>query len=104
MNINTASADVIACLPGMDESIALAIVTERQGRDGGFTTVMDLLSVNGISKDILKSLYNHVAVRSDVFKVRSFGVLRSGSTHVSVSAIIDRSGYTARILYWQEHE
>ena len=104
VNINTASADVIACLPGMDESIALAIVTERQGRDGGFTTVMDLLSVNGISKDILKSLYNHVAVRSDVFKVRSFGVLRSGSTHVSVSAIIDRSGYTARILYWQEHE
>ncbi len=111
VNINTASAQVIACLPGMDDSIAQAVVSERRGRagttgfeQGGFTTVMDLLSVDGINKGILKSLYNHVTVRSDVFKVNSFGVLGAGSTHVGVSAIVDRTGSTARIMYWHEHE
>ncbi len=104
VNINTASVEVLACLPGIDEAIALAIVGEQLGRDGGFTTVMDLLTVDGISKDILKPIYARLAVRSDVFRVNSFGVLASGATHVSVSAIVDRTGYNAKILYWQEHE
>ena len=105
VNINTASLDVIACLPGLDESIAGAIVDERRGREGGgFTTVMDLLSVAGMSREKLKALYSQVAVRSDVFTVRSFGVLESGTTHVGVSAVVDRTGSIARILYWREHE
>lgn len=104
VNINTASADVLACFPGIDEAVAQAIVGERLGREGGFTTVMDLLSIDGISKEILKQIYSKLTVRSDVFRVNSFGVLATGATHVSVSAIVDRSGFTAQILYWQEHE
>ena len=118
VNINTASAQVMACLPGMDDAIAQAVVAERRGREGGFTTVMDLLSIDGISTGVLKSLYEHVTVRSDVFKVNSLGVLGAGSTrearlrpagaphrpHVGVSAIVDRTGSKARIMYWHEHE
>ncbi len=104
VNINTASLDVIACLPGLDESMAGAIVDERRGREGGFTTVMELLSVAGMSREKLKALYKLVAVRSDVFTVRSFGVLGRGTTHVGVSAVVDRTGSSAKILYWREHE
>jgi hypothetical protein len=45
-----------------------------------------------------------VSARSDVFRVRSFGVLGTGDMYYCVSAVIDRTGDTAKIQYWRELE
>ncbi len=104
VNINTAPAAVLACLPGIDEGVALAIVQERQGRPEGFTTVADLLDVNGLTIKIFKQVSGLVSARSDVFQVRSFGVVDDGDIYACVSAVIDRTEDEAHILYWQEYE
>lgn len=104
ININTAPYEVLACLPGLDETLAEAIVRERDTRAGGFTTVIDLLDVNGMSVDKLKQCYEMMTARSDVFTVRSYGVIDGGAVCVGVGAVIDRSDDTIHILHWQEYE
>ncbi|MCC6487650.1 MAG: helix-hairpin-helix domain-containing protein, partial [Candidatus Hydrogenedentes bacterium] len=104
VNINTAPYEVLACLPGMDETLAEAIVRERDTRAGGFTTVIDLLDVNGMTVDKLKQCYEMMTARSDVFTVRSYGVIDGGAVCVAVGAVIDRSDETIHILHWQEYE
>ena len=103
INVNTAPVEVLACLPEIDESVALAIVQDRQGRVDGFETVFDLLEVRGIDNARLKGILGHISVRSDVFSVRSFGVLRDGRTVASASAVLDRTEDEVKILYWREH-
>ncbi|MDX9975472.1 MAG: helix-hairpin-helix domain-containing protein [FCB group bacterium] len=104
VNINTASMEVLSCLPGLDESLAQSIVMARDGRAGGFPSTMDLLDVSGMTVDILKQFYGLVATRSDVFTARSIGVLRGGAVRANVSAVLDRTESNVRIRYWQEHD
>ncbi len=104
VNVNTASAEVLACLPGIDESLAQAIVRERNGRSEGFTTETDLFDVDGFSVDDFKQVGSKVSVRSDIFRARSYGVLDGGNVYKCVSAVIDRTEYEVRLVYWQEHE
>ena len=104
ININTASREVLACVPGLDESLAEAIVRERETRAGGFTTTIDLLDVNGMTIDKLKQCYETLTARSDVFTVRSYGVLDAGAAFAGVSAVVDRSDDTIKVLHWQEYE
>ena len=104
VNINTAPAEVLACLPGFDEALARRIVGWRQGHATGFETAADLLDVEGVSMDIFKQVCPLVSARSDVFGVRSFGVLGAGDIYCCVSAVIDRTGDTVKIGSWRELE
>ena len=102
VNINTAEARVLACLPGITDSIAAEIVRTRERREDGFKTVADLLDVAGVTVDLFKSLCPLISARSDVFSVRSFGVMQNGEVCRCVEAIIDRSAQTVRIVQWRE--
>ncbi len=104
VNINTASREVLACLPNLDEQVADSIVRERQENPEGFSTIVDVLSVEGVTIDLLKKLAPHISVRTDVFSARSFGVVANGDTYRCVSAVIDRTEDEVRILYWHEHD
>lgn len=104
VNVNTASYEVLACLPGIDETLAQNIVYERQGSEEGFQTTADLLDVDGVSEDVFKKICDHVTARSDVFSVRSFGLLHNSDIYRCVYAVIDRTGEAIRFKYWQELE
>lgn len=104
VNINTAPAEVLACLPGFDDALARRVAGWRQGHTAGFETAADLLDVEGVSMDVFKQVCPLVSARSDVFSVRSFGVLGTGDMYCCVSAVIDRTGDTAKIGYWRELE
>ena len=75
VNLNTAPREVLACLPGLTDSVADEIVGSRADREEGFRTVADLLDVEGMSLEEFKQVCPHVSVRSDVFRARSFGVV-----------------------------
>ena len=104
VNVNTAPAAVLACLPGMDRALALAVVNRRG--QAPFESVADLLDLEGMSIDAFKRLCNLIAVRSDVFSVRAFGVVggieRPVETHCCVRAVIDRTGDRIRLISWRE--
>jgi DNA uptake protein ComE-like DNA-binding protein len=104
VNVNTAPQEVLACLPGIDENLARRIVQSRQGDTTGFQTETDLLDIDGMTLDIFKQVYPHVSARSDVFSVRSFGVVGNGDTYCCVSSVIDRTEQETKIRYWRELE
>ncbi|MCD6287529.1 MAG: helix-hairpin-helix domain-containing protein [Candidatus Hydrogenedentes bacterium] len=104
VNINTASAEVLACLPAISEANASEIVLTRQNELGGFKSPVDLLDVQGISKKDLERVCPLITVRSDVFSVRSYGVLNSGDVYVRADAVIDRTEKEPKIVYWREVE
>ena len=105
VNLNTAPPEVLAALPGMDESLAAQVCARRD--ETPFENVMALLDVVGMTTEKLKGLFSLVSVRSDVFSVRSFGALGTQGNgtpgmYRCVSAVIDRSGDTVNLSSWRE--
>ncbi|NLW50355.1 MAG: hypothetical protein GXY85_05865, partial [Candidatus Brocadiaceae bacterium] len=104
VNVNTAPPEVLACLPGMDQSLALAVVDRR--RQAPYESVGELLDLDGLDAESFKKLCNLVAVRSDVFSVRSFGVVGGtegpAAAQCCVHAVIDRTEDGIRLASWRE--
>jgi competence protein ComEA len=55
VNINTASVEQLAALPGIGEKLAARIVEQRQ-KSGGFRSVQELMTVKGIGEKNLARL------------------------------------------------
>jgi len=104
VNVNTAPYEVLACVEDMDEAVARAIVRERATRPEGFTSIADLLDVEGVSESVFKKLCGRLSVRSDVFSVRSFGVVEPDGAYCCVMAVIDRTEDELRLRRWRELE
>ena len=64
VNLNTATADELATLPGIGETLASRIVAYRE-RSGAFNDVDDLLAIPGITERILDGIRHSVYVRDD---------------------------------------
>ena len=61
VNLNTASADELDTLPGVGPVTAQSILEWRE-QNGGFTSVQELLEVDGIGPATLAKLTPHVTV------------------------------------------
>jgi len=104
VNINTAREEVLECLPGISHGTARAIVKFRTSGADGFTSVADLLQVSGVSTTVFKQVCPHICARSDVHSVLSFGEVGDGGMYRCARAVIDRTGKSPALLYWQEIE
>lgn len=78
ININTASLEVLATLPGLDRELAQAIIAYRQS-SGFFPNVAYLLKVSGFNQSLLKQVGPLVTARSETYRILSEGRLRSGA-------------------------
>ncbi|MDT8271676.1 MAG: helix-hairpin-helix domain-containing protein [Desulfomonilia bacterium] len=67
LNVNIATADEFQWIPGIDRTIAQNIVQYRQA-NGQFTSLNDLLNVNGIGEVTLKGIKDYLKLegRSDI--------------------------------------
>ena len=95
----------MACLPGVGESLAADICAARE--DGTFESVAELLGVSGMTTEKFRRICNLVSVRSDVFSVRSFGVVGAidAPDHGvcrCVSVVIDRTADEVKLHSWRE--
>ena len=61
VNINTASVEQLAALPGIGEKLAARIVEQRQ-KSGSFKTVQELMTVRGIGEKNLAKLEAQLTV------------------------------------------
>lgn len=89
VNVNTASAVVLATLPGVTEAIAQAIVERRQ-TDGWYRNEAELLEVDGIDKNKLKTLIPRIVIRSGTFRVIAEGRVDRSNAVRRVEVIVRR--------------
>ncbi|NUP99523.1 MAG: general secretion pathway protein GspK, partial [Armatimonadetes bacterium] len=73
VNVNTASAEVLASLPGMDATIADALVQAR--REQPFETVGDLLRLTEISNEVFKQVAPLLTTRSLAYRLTASGTV-----------------------------
>jgi competence ComEA-like helix-hairpin-helix protein len=87
ININTASLEVLACLPGVSRELAQAIISFRQS-DGFFLNIAGLLRVPGMNRDLFKQLAPLVSARSETFRILSEGRVNSTGTRQRIQEIV----------------
>ena len=87
VNINTASLDVLACLPGISRELAQAIISYRTS-SGFFPNTAYLLQVPGLTRDIFKQLAARVSVRSETFRILCEGKVTSTGTRQRIQEIV----------------
>lgn len=101
VNINTAGAAVLSCLPVVDENLARNIVTHRRAH-GPFPNTVALLRVAGMSRDNLERLMPRITVRSDTFRVLSEGKVTSSGATKRIEAVVRIGSYEVITLAFRE--
>jgi competence ComEA-like helix-hairpin-helix protein len=87
VNINTASATVLACLPGLTLDLAQAIVAHRRG-NGPFSNIAGLLDVSGMNEEAFKKVCPRVTARSETFRILSEGLVPSTGARKRVEVVV----------------
>ena len=101
VNVNTASREVLMCLPGVDRQLAQAIISFRQS-NGFLANTAWLLKVSGMSRDIFKQVAPLVTVRSETFRILSEGKVNSSGALERIQVIVHADTQDVRILSYRE--
>jgi DNA uptake protein ComE-like DNA-binding protein len=94
ININTVTRETLeryAAIEAISPDLTETILTERDGRSGGFLSLVDLLDIPAITNDVLADLMAHIDVKSNVFVVSSRGRDKNSGREVEITAVLDRS-------------
>jgi type II secretory pathway component PulK len=97
VNINTCPAEVLEYIPQLNASLADSILLERDSMPKGFTSIVDLLNVPGITRGRLAQIHNLLTVRSNVYVVTCRGRDLKTGFEVEMVATVDRSSLPVRI-------
>ena len=104
INLNTAPAELLAALPGMDAASAEALVTRRE-KQGAFTQVGEMLIVQGITPDAFRQAADLLTTRSSLFGVSATGQDQDG-LHTTITCLLQLENQQTtpdlRVLYWRE--
>jgi DNA uptake protein ComE-like DNA-binding protein len=103
VNINTASLEVLICLPGLTRQTAQALISHRQS-SGFFPNIAWLLKVPGITQDIFKQLAPRVTARSETFRILSEGKVTSTGARQRIQAIVHIGLRDNTILSYREDD
>jgi len=101
ININTAGAEVLACLPGVDSGLAQAIISQRQSV-GFFANIGGLLRVSGMTHDIFRQIAPLITARSETFRISSEGEISSTGARQRIQAIIHIASHEVTTLAYRE--
>jgi competence ComEA-like helix-hairpin-helix protein len=101
ININTANAEVLACLPGISQELAQAIVAYRRSA-GFFPNIAYLLKVDGFTRDIFKQVAAKVCCRSETFRILCEGKIKSTGARKRIQVIVRLKPGDIETLSWRE--
>jgi type II secretory pathway component PulK len=101
-NINTVSGRVLRDVFDMNPKLVDTLLSRRDARPTGLTSVADILEIPGMTREVLAPLAKHLDVQSFVFTVSSVGRSKLGGTEFEILATVDRSTLPAQILCYRE--
>jgi type II secretory pathway component PulK len=98
VNVNTASKEVLLCLPGLEETDVDALLSYRESHD-------DLDSVawvaNVLDREKATAIGNYVTVRSLQYSADIICLSGNGRAYKRYKAVFDTQGGTPQIVYWK---
>jgi competence ComEA-like helix-hairpin-helix protein len=103
VNVNTASLEVLACLPGIDRELAQAIISRRQS-SGYFANTAGLLRVPGMTRDIFKQVAPLVTARSETFRILSEGKVTSTGVRQRIEVVVHVGLSSLQTLSYREDD
>lgn len=118
ININTAPAEILALLPGMDAERARAIVAHREAdppdpsqiqgftegeiKGNPFTSISQIAELAEIDFATFREVVDWVTYRSHGYRIEANGVDGADNIISTCIGIIDRTGNAVRIQYWRQ--
>jgi competence ComEA-like helix-hairpin-helix protein len=103
VNINSASLEVLLCLPGLNRQLAQAIISYRQS-NGFLPNIAHLLKVPGITTDILKQVGPRVTARSETFRILAEGRVPSSGTRQRIQEIVHVGLHSLKTVSYREDD
>ena len=103
VNINSAPAEVLACLPGMTKELAQAVVAHRKSA-GFFPNTAALLKVQDMTTQIFKQLAPRVTARSETFRILSEGRVTSSGARRRLQVTVRLRNYYIDTLSYREDD
>ncbi len=113
ININTAGADVIAALPGMDGEAAQLLIDYRKGPDGVagtgddriFAKARDIQKIPGLTRVLTAPAIPLLKVTTNIFRVESVGSVYKGERLVAnekITAVMRRDeNSNVTVISWE---
>ncbi len=101
VNINTAPAEVLATVPGMDHATLQAIVDYRQG-GSVFQSLGDLFGITTLTREQYINVIGHLCTKSSVYRVRIRVATPGQQSIYAVTALVELTDYGPRIRQWHE--
>ncbi len=110
ININTASEQVLKCIPKLGDRAIGVIMKYRAGADGqigtsddkGFANLQELIENTGLSGDPLEAIKKYCVFYSTCYKIRGYATLRNGRIRVLCTAVVYIESTNANLIRWQE--
>lgn len=110
ININTASREVLECIPDISDSVVEAIIAHRMGGDGelgtdddtSFKSMDEVVKHARLPKGDLQKLHQYCALNSIFFTVKGYATRRQGKVQAVCQAVVQISGPQAIIVQWRE--
>jgi type II secretory pathway component PulK len=109
VNINTASAQTLQVILGLDETQVAAILTRRDGADGlpgtdddqPFRSASEILgSLGALDAKARQQIAGMLATSSQFFRIKSTGEV--AGIRYTIHAIVRRQGGTCLVASWTE--
>ncbi len=91
INLNTISDDALEFLAEIPISVRDTIIFDRKSRAQGYTSMVDLLEVPGLTRDRVADLYDVADVRSNVYVATCRGRDERSGVEVEMIVTLDRS-------------
>jgi DNA uptake protein ComE-like DNA-binding protein len=100
INVNTASAVVLAALPGMDEQKAADLVAQRQGSN----TLLDSVAwaADVLDAETIRAVGPYLTSRTFQVRADVAGVGRHGRGYARAVAVVDLTGDAPQIVYRED--
>jgi len=98
VNVNTASKEVLLCLPGLEENDAEALLSyrERNSEQTSLAWIVDVLD-----QDKAIAIGSYITARSSQYSADIVCLSGNGRAYKRYKAVFDVQGGTPRMVYWK---